>query len=224
MSYIGEFPPYTTVKGLYRFTGNSSDISGNSNNGTDTDIVYSRANGRFDQGAGFNGLTSLINLANPAILKLTGNFTLWSWIKPATDGSVIALWSWDGSKRAGIHLEVSGGGLKIESAKDTGNVQGTDYQIATGGTVIDGKWHLGLGTWDGTNLSVFVDGDLKAQTAWTDAPVYSAQNFYLGARYFTGTPNNFITASVDEVAIISEAFDEKMAKKFYAHAKGKYLL
>ncbi len=45
----------------WRMEGNSNDSKG-SNNGTDSNITYSNANGRFGQGAAFNGTTSSILL------------------------------------------------------------------------------------------------------------------------------------------------------------------
>jgi len=41
------------IKGYWRLNGNSNDASGNGNNGTDTNITYSQANGVLNGGAGF---------------------------------------------------------------------------------------------------------------------------------------------------------------------------
>ena len=60
-----------TTKLLAHLNGNSNDSSGNANNGSDTNITYSLANGKLGQGAGFNGSSSLIDYGNPASLQIT---------------------------------------------------------------------------------------------------------------------------------------------------------
>lgn len=42
-----------TIKAQWRFNGNSNDSSGNGYNGTNTNITFSQANGKVNQGAGF---------------------------------------------------------------------------------------------------------------------------------------------------------------------------
>lgn len=58
----------------YSLDGNSSDNK-NANNGTDTAITYSSGNGKINQGAGFNGSTSRIDIANNTNFNFTNGTT-----------------------------------------------------------------------------------------------------------------------------------------------------
>jgi len=68
----------TNLVSYYSLDGNSNDSVG-SNNGTDTDIIYSTANGKINQGAGFNGTTSKVIL--PLVSTAVDNVSLTSWVK-----------------------------------------------------------------------------------------------------------------------------------------------
>ena len=72
----------TGLIGYYRLNGNSTDESGSGKNGTDTAITYSDANGRFGNGAGFNGSSSKITFS--AIIAPTSTFTFLAWVKPTS--------------------------------------------------------------------------------------------------------------------------------------------
>jgi len=67
-----------TTKLLLHLNGNSTDVSGNGNNGTDANITYGLGNGKFFAGAGFNGTTSKIRCSSA--ISFTGNFTISFWI------------------------------------------------------------------------------------------------------------------------------------------------
>jgi len=81
-----------TTKLLLHLNGNNTDTSGNSNSSTDTAITYSQANGKFGQGAGFNGSSSIILITDNAALQGTGSHTIGLWVKftalPASDANV----------------------------------------------------------------------------------------------------------------------------------------
>lgn len=71
------------IKGYWRLNGNSNDASGNGNNGTDTGIVYSQANGKIGQGAGFDATGDKILIANESNFDFerTQAFTISCWSK-----------------------------------------------------------------------------------------------------------------------------------------------
>ena len=63
MATLGEYlgAGASTTKLLLHLNGKSTDSSGNGNNGTNSNITYSLANGKFGQGAGFNGSSNSIS-------------------------------------------------------------------------------------------------------------------------------------------------------------------
>lgn len=72
----------TGLLSYFKFEGNSIDSVG-TNTGTDTSISYSVANGKLNQGAGFNGTTSKITLPDVAYGIGTA-FTFAGWIKTSS--------------------------------------------------------------------------------------------------------------------------------------------
>lgn len=108
---------YTMSNGLdayYRLDGNSTDQKG-AYNGSDTGITYSSGNGKYGQGAGFNGTSSQISLGNG--LDFNGPITIAGWIK--NDDASYSKWGPIISKR---------------------NSSGTKYQF--GINMGDGKLHF----------------------------------------------------------------------------------
>jgi hypothetical protein len=120
--------------------GNANDSKGSSN-GTSTDITYNTSNGKFNQGAGFNGTSSKITFADPSI---GAAFTLMMWLKPAYDwtagddgiidtyplnlGSVAIRGNGDGKIRYSI------GGVANATTTSIGNINGQYHHIAIVGS------------------------------------------------------------------------------------------
>lgn len=77
-----------TLSTYQRFEGNSNDSSGEGNNGTDTNITYGTAYGKYGQGALFNGTTSKIVVADATELQniFASGGSIGAWVKPASDG------------------------------------------------------------------------------------------------------------------------------------------
>ena len=69
----------TGLVSYWKMDGSSTDFY-DSNNGTDTSITYSVANGKISQGAGFNGTSSRIQVADNSNLTLGSSFSIACWI------------------------------------------------------------------------------------------------------------------------------------------------
>lgn len=152
--------------------------------------------------AGFTSASSqYFSAVQSSSLKPTGNFTLESWVK-TSDSTVFFLVNYyENPNLAGFELFISGGKLLLQSGRDTGTTAGTDYQNITGSTTVnDGVWHHLAGVYDGTNLTIYVDGTQDGQVAWTHGAVYNASgNFRLGDRNYDGSEHNFATFTQDDV-------------------------
>lgn len=85
---LGELRPETGLRGLYHLNGNSGDSSGNGYNGTDTNITYSSANGKFGQGVGTSTGNAGISLQTALVGTLgTGDFTFNGWFYLGNPGA-----------------------------------------------------------------------------------------------------------------------------------------
>lgn len=203
MPYIGELlAPQAGAVGIWHFNGNSTDSSGNGNNGTDTSITYSLANGKFGQGAGFGG-TSHIVLG--AIGTLT-TYTVVGWAKMTTNPV---------TQRC-IHDQY----IAINSSKLLGILNGAGY--TTGATVwqTDVWYHFAI-VRSGATAYIYLNGSLDG-TGGVTTSLASSQ--WLGGRADVGDNANYSwLGAIDEYAIFNVAKDANWVRKQYAWSKGKYL-
>lgn len=206
----------------YRFEGNSTATIGGQN-GTDTNITYSTGNGKFGQGAGFNGSDSKIVLSNNSVFKPTANFTVNFWTKntQASNGlDFLQSWFFDGASVAGWRIFTinSGASLSIQQGKNTGNVQGTDFFSLSGSKVVnDGAWHMCTYTWDGTTATFYVDSVFDASTSTnTMNAVYNASNrVRFGCDNSNGTDTGFYNGALDDLSIFTRALSAGEIKQLY---------
>jgi len=203
----------------WNLDGNSTDTKG-SNNGTDTAITYSAGNGKFVQGAGFNGSTSKIVIADAANLKPTGPFTIGAWIKTSTANKAI-FQSWSkNTKVAGLFLSVDSNGflnLQIGNNNGTGTL-GADYTATIGATsLIDGSYHYVVATFKDNFVQLYVDGKLDG-SGYSFAPVYAATNYVrIGCRNDAGSDSLFFNGAMDDIFLINGyALDERTISLKYA--------
>lgn len=133
----------TNLKASYEFEGNSTDLSGNSNNGADTNISYVAA--KYDLGPQFNGTSSKITITDSATLHFaTGDYTFVGWIKPTN----LAAGSQDFVGKANsagqcyiIHRVTNTGACLVQFYTDAGN----NVNFTANGIFTEGAWtHIAI--------------------------------------------------------------------------------
>ena len=140
----------------YQFQGNSTDQIG-SNNGTDSNVTYSTANGKYSQGAGFSG-TGYIEFSNT--LRRANNTTnsIAFWFKTTEitqkmmygEGSTA-----NNNPLYNIDINVGASGRVRFSMR---NISGTSAEIAGSGSGWnDGEFHSCVLTKNSTAFELFVD-------------------------------------------------------------------
>ena len=85
---------------------------------------------------------------------------------------------------------------------------------------MDGTFHHFVGTWDGSTISVYVDGTLEATSAFS-APVNNSRSLNLAYSWGGGSPQRFFKGVVDELAIHNRALtDAEVQSIFNASSAG----
>jgi hypothetical protein len=208
-------PPSTANAGLvaaYSFnegTGTTvADASGNGNTGTIVGAAWTTA-GKYGTALSFNGISSYIDLGNPASLKLTGSMTLSAWVmatgNPPDDGQII-------SKADNFS------GWQLKSSPDTGphtfgvsiSPNGTSWvQRYSATTRSLSTWYHVAGVYDAAArvLNIYVNGVLDSGVLAGTVPASqfnAASNVNIGRRtggfYFKGT--------IDEVRVYNVALTQ----------------
>ena len=157
----------------------------------------------------FDGDGDYIDLSNHTDFDLTGQITVSAWIKvDAFDKdwqTIIA--KGDSSWR----LQRNRGNDALEFSCTGLPVPGSNYGSIYGKTnVNDGQWHHALGTYDGSRISLYVDGrqdvsaDVKGSIKTNDQSVYIGENAEKPGRFWNGL--------IDDVRIYSYALSADEVK------------
>jgi hypothetical protein len=188
--------------GWWRFdegTGTvAGDSSGNGNNGT----VYGATwvAGKYGEALNFSGINNKVDCGNsltdPAV------FTLTAWINPTLGfgGHQDVIARGPGDKYGGWELKIVGSSYIEVGASFSDQWR----SLSNTGAITAGQWKMVTGVWDGTYLSLYVDGNLVAQS--TDLSAYTRQlstdRVWIGAWEGNG---NFFGGIIDEVQIYNRA-------------------
>jgi hypothetical protein len=176
------------LKHYYRMEGNSNDSKA-SDNGTDTSVSYSTANGILGQGANFNGTASKIALATLPLSGLLSTFSVVAWINTSASGARrgITAFGNSGVTNQGESFYM-GTDNKLHS--DLSNVAGP----VSSSTINDGKWHCVAITDSAGIFQLYSDG-----TA-TGTPVsMSSPNITAGAQNIGEDFATFWSGNIDDI-------------------------
>lgn len=154
----------------------------------------------------FDGVDDYLSLGSQPTLNFTGSFSLSMWVNwTTTPGPYTSARGLIGNTNT---LSNNGYKLlmwneKIQFFIANGIIQ---YDVSSGTTVpviVAGDWHNICVTYDGTDLTMFIDSVQVATVADTPA-VFTDSNFMIGASYYGGTLYEF-PGKLDEVALWNSA-------------------
>ena len=219
-------PVDTGLVGHWTFDGNDvdwgnasteiKDISGNGNHGNAVGLTtVSAVRGKLGQGLQFNGTGDYVSIGDPATLQLTNMGTVAVWVKPNNVDS--------GWHQIINHMNFitnrSGYALYYDRTLD-GNKYNLD--IANGSTLNrvtsttsaqNNTWQHVVGTWDGSNLRIYVNGLQEG------LPVSQTVNATSGYDFLMGTFHNFndyfFGGTMDDVRIYSRALSASEILNLY---------
>jgi Concanavalin A-like lectin/glucanases superfamily len=173
-----------------------ADASGNANTGTVSGA--SRVTGRYGKALSFDGVNDMVTVADAASLDLTKAMTVEAWVKPSALGS---MWRSVVVKEQASHLSYAlyaGNG----SSRSSGHVNTGGDNAVAGPTLTLNRWtHLAT-TWNGSTLSVWVDGKQVASKALTGTAAVSSRALRFGGNTIW---NEWFKGQMDDVRIYNRA-------------------
>ena len=193
----------------WKLDGNSND-SVHSNNGADTDITYSDANGIIHNGAGFNGSTSLISVPYSTSLNSpTTQLSVSAWIKIPSTQTSIPLIKYVASLSGDYWINVSPTVIGCATAGGTGSVNAlADYDLNT--------WYHVAFTWlSDTLLSLYINGELQGTDNSPGTISSLNYNFELG-----NYPGSEFMGALDEIGLWSRALTPTEITQLYNWGMG----
>jgi len=152
-------PVFSDWTGYYRFLTDASDYSGNSYDGTPTDVSFA------SNIATFNGSSSEISLPDDiAVWRGSTTYTMSFWVRPTLGSSMTIVYDWPGFPQNSLQLSIN----NIGSIRFLVSIGGFDF------TAFDVEGALTTLTWthvcfvkSGSQTLVYIDGALY-QTSSSD--------------------------------------------------------
>lgn len=214
--YLGELRPnqFGTTAGLWHLNGNSTDSSGNNNHGTDTAITYSQANGKFGQGAGFDGSTSKIDMGTSNTFNFTGDFTILMWINPTSIANAAQLVRRGSSNGYQFQFDTTNARLALAP-------RGLTTVYSSNNAIAAGSWQLSGLTRSGTTVTFYRNGSPWGTATVATINSDSGQNMIIGSDPASSAGTEY-NGKMDELYIASTALTANQIRTMYALGKGLY--
>jgi RHS repeat-associated protein len=201
----------SSYKGVWHLPNGTSlsanDSTNNGNNGTIRSATAT--NGAIDGAASLSGSGQYIDVGNLPSLQITGNaLTIETWIKTSeanpSQWERIVVKETPGNYdpySAFILLRYAGTNL-VNFGRSTGGA-GTGIGVSTASSLTMGAWTHVVGTYDGSQLKIYFNGNLDGQVSATGNIVATSQNVVFGGDTTAGGEN--FNGSIDEVRISNSA-------------------
>jgi len=207
-----------TNSAYYKLDGNGTDSSGNGNNVTPANITWQ--NGRFNECAFFNGSNSYLYAAN-SVQQPTTNYSVSIWTKLDTliGGGSSGSIGFIGNFKSGVTPQVGFAIAKVSNesgfsfwADGTANSRAAKV---IGTTVIQtGVWYHVVGTYDGTNVKIYVNGNLENTAAYSFTPNATDQPLVIG-RWYGNYSDYYLGGQIDQVRIFATALTYTQVTDLY---------
>jgi phosphatidylinositol-3-phosphatase len=153
-----------------------------------------------------DGLTGTVRVANTGVLNATATLTLEAWVKPASLPGTSTVLRKDGQYLLRIY---NTGSVVFRLWKG-----GAIYELtAPPGVVNLGVWSHLVATYDGSTMTVYVNGTARAAKALIGPIDTSANGLYLGSSL---NSYDYFPGSLDEVAVYPTALAAARVQAHYA--------
>ena len=188
--------------GLWHMDGDWTDSSGNGNNGTAYNGAAFSTDARVGSRAGSSdGVDDYVDFGSSASLMLTGPHTIESWVKfnsfPAEWIPLAVVQKF----RYGLYYNSAAKYIRAHR-----NLSGTIYCLDHSITFTPGVWYHLVQVFDGTNLYIYINGELKVQgSGSTIAVANNTSDGALIGRGWNSADVYKFSGLIDEAAIYKRA-------------------
>ncbi len=209
-----------SLAGYWQLNGNSSDNSGNSNNGTDTAVVYAPYANKFNQSNGgvFNGSTSFIQ--TNAFSGVGGNFTFsfWVYLNSYPNGASLLVYipfvvgSTTPANSFDIQFRTDASGNPILLFEIYLN-SGTNLEAASGVLPIKAKtWINFFATYNGSYANIYMNGKNIFNASYSGGYL-NPTNTWIGRN---GDYNQYyLNGNMCEVSLWKRALSQQEISDYY---------
>ncbi|QEH37847.1 Copper resistance protein CopC [Aquisphaera giovannonii] len=172
------------------------DLSGKGNNGTASNTTWTT--GLFGSALSFDGADSWVTINSSSSLNLTSGMTLEAWVKPAAASSnnqTILLKEQSGNLAYSLYATNQSGSPSAHAY-----VNGADRESAGSAGLPVNAWSFLTATFDGSDLLLYVNGNLVSDQAVSGPIVTSTGALRIGGNSVWG---EYFQGLIDQVRIYS---------------------
>lgn len=205
--------------GLWSMDGDWSDASGNGNDGTPNGgVTFGSEHIGGTMSGSFNGVDGYIGVPSSPSLTPAAAISVEAWVRPDD----VTTWHQVVSKRFSDQSDPYDSFTLATSGAGTGNSWSFTVGSGTAGSgaaavdpdvLTPNAWTHLLGTYDGTNVKLYVNGILKASTVKTGNIGYSDLPLRIGSS--NATSGRYFKGLIDEVAVYSRSLRAEDALEHY---------
>jgi hypothetical protein len=204
---------YPTTNVAYYKLDNSAEDETGSYDGTESNIEYRF--GRFGQAGLFNGTNSYIYASN-SVQQPTTNFSVSVWvlfhqIKSSSVG-VIGNFKTGVTPQIGWAIAHQNGTPLQFWADGTANSNGGMVQSTS--SIPTNEWIHVVGTYDGSNVKIYINGDLENTKSYTQTPATTDQPLVIG-RWYGNFDDLYTDGQIDQARIFSSALTDSQVTELY---------
>jgi hypothetical protein len=208
----------------YKAQNNTNDSVSNNNGALKGAASFGP--GKSGQGFALNGTNAYVDVPSTPSLKLTSALTVSAWLNLAIDpstvtASAITVKGVDVEGPVDWALTVTGTSVQIKGPghlRPHVNVNGT-WTYFDGNTALQPhQWYFAVMTYDGSNLRIYVNGQLDGSMSATGALQTSDGSMRIGSYApFNGVDSKeFFNGQLDEVSVYNRALSATEIQSIYA--------
>lgn len=216
---LGEYIKTPNTIGLWHFNGNANDDSGNGLNGSNVGtVIYSKSNGKFNEGAGgFFTNSSYISIADNNLLDLT-TFTISVFVKITVFKGVIYAKFRSAYVDGNYYLDTAGRSNRLRFLYAS---NGTQTNLTINKSLSSGVWYNVIVTAGGGNIKAYINAELISTSTYTGTIATNAHPLTIGTRA-TDYSYNYLDGNIDELIIENVIWDQTQIQKYYTQSLGRY--
>ncbi len=182
--------------------GTAYDKSGNNHSGSWNGTGHQYAEGKKGKSAKLNGQDNYIEAASSHMLE-SSLVTVSTWVKldQGSPDDQVLIGKYDAGANKDYNLRIIGGQLGFSIFSGIAS-----YQVSAGMTLSADQWHYVVGSWDGTVLSIYVNGVLRGSSTPGITKNNTPVPLVLGSRiHYDAVNSYYLHGQLDEVKIYNYA-------------------
>lgn len=189
----------------------TADSSGSGNTGVLTNATWTTSSIAGAAALDFNGTSALVSCGNGSSLNVATAMSISGWFKHSSSGGS----QYSGVDKTGAYrlVAIEANGASSHWQFYITDSSGVAHYVQTLASYSNDVWHYVAGTFDGTQLKIYIDGSLAASTNWSGTIKTNTSPFIIGRR----EASSYYQGTIDSVKIYNRTLSDTEIAAEYSH-------